>query len=197
MSAHAQPRLSEEEYLALDRASQLRHEFYDGSMYAMSGGSHRHGIIGSSLGRELGNALKGKPCYVSNSDVRVRISPGRSYVYPDAVVVCGDPKYADDQKDTLLNPTLVIEVLSDSTERHDRGYKAEQYRKIDSLQEYALVSQARSSVEIYRRRDNGQWLLTHYTGLDAVAHFESVDCNIPLAEIYDKISFDPEPDPLP
>lgn len=190
MSAYPQPRLlTDEEYLALDRAAQFRSEFYQGVMYAMSGGSRAHGLIGTALGRELGNAFKGRPCWVVTHDLRVRISPGGLYAYPDAAVVCGEEQYADDQKDVLLNPTVIVEVLSPSTEAYDRGLKSEQYRKIASLKEYALVSQDKPHIEIYSRQAGDQWLLTEYSGIEAACRFESVDCTIPLAELYDKITF--------
>ena len=193
MSAHAQPRLTDEEYLALERKAEFRNQFYDGIMYAMSGGSPIHAFVIAALAREFGNAFKKRPCRVASSDLRVRVSRGGLYTYPDIVVICDEPRYSDDQKDTLLNPTLLIEVLSPSTEAYDRGFKTEQYRKIESLREYALVSQSRPHVEIFRRQSGGGWLLSEFTGLDTACRFESVDCTIPLAEIYDKITFEEVP----
>jgi Uma2 family endonuclease len=189
-SAHPQPRpLTEEEYLTLDRAAQFRSEFFQGVMYAMSGGSRAHALINSALTRELGNQLKGRPCFVVTQCLRVRTERGGLYAYPDIAIVCGNDYYADDQKDVLLNPTVIVEVLSPSTEGYDRGLKSEQYRKIASLKEYALVSQDKAHIEIYSRQAGDQWLLTEYSGLEATCRFESVDCTIPLAELYDKITF--------
>jgi Uma2 family endonuclease len=190
MSAHAQPRLSEEQYLELERKAEFRHQFYDGIMYAMSGGSPSHAFIISALNGELRNALKKRSCQVASSDLRVRVSRGGLYTYPDVVVVCGDLSFADDHKDTLTNPTLLVEVLSPSTEAYDRGFKTEQYRKIDSLLEYVLVSQSRAHIEVFAKSPSGQWVLSEFTGLDTTCRFDSIDCSIPLAEIYDKIVFE-------
>jgi Uma2 family endonuclease len=190
MSAQTQPRLTPEEYLALDRASEFRSEYYDGHMSAMSGGSPRHAQIGMSVGSELRQALKGRPCTVYSSDLRVQVSAQRFYAYPDVTVVCGEAKLGDDQKDTLVSPTFLVEVLSPSTEASDRGYKSALYRKIDSLQEYALVWQSEPHVEIYRRQPTGDWLLSDVTGLDSACRFASLDCDVPLSEIYYQIAFE-------
>jgi Uma2 family endonuclease len=119
MSAHAHPRLTEDEYLALDRSSEFKSEFYDGAMYAMSGGSYPHAKIIMNLGAALHRLLRERGCSVTASDVRVRVDPN-SYAYPDIAVVCGEPRFADNDKDRLLNPTVLVEVLSPSTEAHDR-----------------------------------------------------------------------------
>jgi len=189
MSAHVQPQVSPEEYLAIEREAAFRSEYYDGVMYAMSGGSYSHGKISTSLAGELRQALKGKPCAVVSSDLRVQISP-RAYTYPDVVVVCGDPKFLDNRTDTLLNPTLLIEVLSPSTEGHDRKFKSKYYRQIESLQEYALVWQTEPHVEIYRRLPDGDWLLHEPSGIDASCRFESIACDLPLSEIYYQVTFE-------
>ena len=192
MSAQAQPRLSPEEYLELDRAAEFRHEYFDGRMYMMAGGSHVHAIIIPNLARELGNALKKRPCVVSTSDARVLASEGGLYTYPDLAVVCGEPIYAGSKRDILVNPTLIIEVLSPSTEAYDRGFKFAQYRKLESLQEYVLVSQSEPRVEAFRRQPSADWLLSEYSGMDATCRFLSIDCTAALAEIYDKVTFAPE-----
>jgi Uma2 family endonuclease len=191
MAAHAQPRMTPEEYLAFDRASELRHEYYGGVMYAMSGGSHVHAYITTNLSSELRSALKGSPCGASAVDLRVKIS-ARSYVYPDVVVVCGEPRYADGEADILLNPSLIVEVLSPSTERYDRGPKSAWYRTIESLKEYALVSQSEPRVEVYRRQASGEWLLSEAVGLEASCHFDGLKnepVRIPLSEIYERVEF--------
>jgi Uma2 family endonuclease len=189
MSAHAQPSLTPEEYLEIERAADFKSEYYAGRMYAMSGASYNHVLITVSLGGELRAALKRSPCAVGANDLRLRISPRGLYTYPDIVVVCGEPRFADDQRDTLANPTFLAEVLSPSTEAYDRGFKSAQYRKIESLQEYALVSQTEPRLEVFRRQPGGGWLLSEFTGLDAVSRFESLGCEIPLAEIYAKVTF--------
>ena len=190
MSAQAhRPRLTEEEYLKIERAAEFRSEYYNGHMYAMSGGSMPHAVIIANLTGELYVALKRRSCTVMNSDMRVRISPSKFYTYPDIVVVCGPPKVADDQNDTLLNPTLLIEVLSPSTEAHDRGFKFLHYRQLESLQEYALVWQAEPRVEIFRRQASGEWLLSEAAGLDSHCRFDSAGCRIALGEIYHRVDF--------
>jgi Uma2 family endonuclease len=192
VSAQSQPRLSPEEYLAIERAAEFRSEYYDGHMYAMSGGSYPHGKIIGNLCGKLWQELQGKPCVVVPNDLRVRITP-RSYTYPDIVVVCGSERFADDQKDTLLNPTMLLEVLSPSTELVDREFKSRHYQLIESLQEYALVSQTKLYIETYRRAPGGDWLLSEVSGLNSACRFHSLDCEIPLSEIYHKVSFDPQP----
>lgn len=197
MSGQPQPFLTPEQYLELDWASEFRNEYYQGRMWAMgdapsamAGGTYRHSKLTHRLSRRLGNALEGRPCDVSGSDIRVSTGPDGLYTYPDIVVVCGDPKFADGRSDTLLNPTLVIEVLSPSTEAFDRGFKSAQYRRIESLEEYALVWQTEPRVEVFRRQPGGHWLLSESIGMDAVCPFDSVGASVELAEIYDKIAFD-------
>jgi Uma2 family endonuclease len=190
MSAQPQPRLSPEEYLALDRAAEFRNEYYDGYIYAMSGTSRMHVRITTNLSGELYQALKRGPCEVYTVDLRLRVNPERLYTYPDISVVCGAPKLADDHKDTLLNPTVVVEVLSPSTEAHDRGFKFTHYRHIDSLQEYVLVWQSEPRIEIYRRQAAGDWLLSEISGLDSTCRFGSLGCEVPLSDIYNGVSFD-------
>jgi Uma2 family endonuclease len=127
--------------------------------------------------------------------LRLRVGSGRLYTYPDVVVFCGAPKLADQHEDVLLNPTVIAEVLSPTTERYDRGVKWTQYRTIESLQEYALVSQTEPRIEVFRRQSGGQWLFTEFAGLGAVCRFESLDCAVALSDIYHNISFDDEPAP--
>jgi len=195
MSAQPQPRLTPEQYLEAERAAQFRHEYYNGQIYAMSGGSYQHYVIIGNLTAELHTRLKTRPCAVGSSDLRLRVSPEGLYTYPDVMVICGDPKFADGRGDTLMNPALIVEVLSPSAEAYDRGFKSAQYRTVESLEEYALVSQAEPRVEVYRRQPGGRWLLSEAVGLEAVCHFESLDCAVPLAEIYAKVTFSSD-DPL-
>jgi Uma2 family endonuclease len=190
MSARPQARLTPEQYLEIERASETRSEYFNGQMYAMSGGSYNHVRIIGNLAFELRNAIKQRPCEVVTSDLRVRVSPGGLYTYPDVSVVCGEPKFADDQKDTLLNPVFIAEVLSPTTEAYDRGFKSAQYRKLESLQEYALISQAEPRVEVFRRQPGGDWLLSEAAGIDAACGFDSLGCRIALADIYGKATFE-------
>jgi Uma2 family endonuclease len=195
MSAQAQARLTPEQYLAEERAAEFRHEYYNGHIYAMSGGSYKHFQIIGNLTAELHARLKKRPFAVGSNDLRLRVSPGGLYTYPDVLVICGEPQFADDRRDTLLNPALIVEVLSPSTEAYDRGFKSAQYRTVESLEEYALVSQAEPRVEVFRRQPGGHWLLSEAVGLEAVCHFESLECAVPLAEIYANVTFSPD-DPV-
>jgi Uma2 family endonuclease len=198
MSARAlPPSLTDEKYLDLENSAEERHELYDGHMYAMAGTSRSHRLIIVNLAGEFRNAFKNRSCEVSATDARVRVSMGGTYFYPDVVVVCDEPKLLGDATDTLLNPILIVEVLSSSTEAWDRGLKFARYRKLESLQEYVLAAQDRPSVEIYRRQPSGEWLLSEVSGLDGTCHFNSVDCSIPMAEIYGKVTFtEPEIPPV-
>jgi Uma2 family endonuclease len=189
MAAHPLPFLTPEEYLRIERASPIKHEYYDGTMYAMPGVSYEHWLIVSNLVRKLGNALEGGSCTVGASDLRVRITVGGLHAYPDIVVVCGQPRFSDETTDMLLNPTLLIEVLSPSTQKYDRGLKSQEYRKIDSLKEYALASQDEPRVEVFRRQADSQRLPAEFAGLDSVCRLESVGAAIPLAQIYNKVEF--------
>ena len=189
MSAHAHPRLTPEQYLEIERSADFKSEYYDGRMYAMSGGSFRHGLIIGNLTREVSLALRKKPCSAIPNDLRVAVSPQGLFTYPDVVVVCGEPRFAGDQRDTLVNPTVVLEVLSPSTEGYDRGFKSEQYRSIESLQEYGLISQVKPHIEVFRRQPHGQWLLSDFGGLEAVCRLESIGCEIALCDIYEKVDF--------
>ena len=193
MAAQPTARLSPEEYLAFERTATTRHEYYHGNLFAMAGASYAHAVIVSRLTRHLGNGLASQNCDVLSNDLRVRVSSAGLYTYPDLVIVYGQPQFADDQKDTLLNPKVLVEVLSPSTEAHDRGFKFAEFRKIESLQEYVLVSQQEARVEIFYRREAGQWLLTEFVGLDAQCRFDSLQCSLPLADIYAGLDLIPAP----
>ena len=193
MSAHAQPRLTPEQYLEIERAAERKSEYYNGRMYAMAGASAAHVLVTANLTGEVRSALKGRPCLVFHSDLRVRVPPAVLYAYPDLAVVCGKPAYAEPGRDTLLNPTAIIEVLSPSTEAYDRGLKFALYRKIESLQEYVLVSQTDARIEVFRRKPGEKWELSEFTGLDAVCQFESLDCSVALSEVYQNVPFEEGP----
>jgi Uma2 family endonuclease len=192
MSAQALPKITPEQYLEAERSAEFRSEYYGGQIYAMAGGTIPHAHIVANCIGAFFQALRRSTYFVLSSDARLRISANDLYTYPDVMVVCGDPKFADNQRDTVLNPTLIVEVLSKSTEAHDRGFKFAQYRKLDSLREYALVSTAEPHVETFLRQAEGQWVLSESVGAGAVCHFSSLDCQIPLADIYDKVIFDAE-----
>ncbi len=180
------------EYLDLEVEADERHEFHDGEILAMSGGSYRHAKIAMNASIAIGNRLKGKPCQPLGSDMRVRIPKRLNYVYPDISIICGPPEFDvdDPRKRTIINPKVIIEVLSDSTERYDRHGKFELYRRNPPIEEYVLISQARPSVEAFLRQPEGAWLLHPYSGMEAQAILRSVDLTIPLSEIFEGITFD-------
>jgi len=187
MSAHRIPRLTPERYLEIERGNDFRSEYYDGQMFAMSGVTLPHSLLVASVARCFGNSLKSGPCLVSAAELLVRGAKDGPYMYPDVVVMCDEPKLADDHRDVLLNPTAIIEVLSKSTEAHDRGQKFSWYRQIASVREYILVSQTAHRIETFFRQGAGEWSLREFSGLDATLVCRSIDCAIPLAEIYDKV----------
>ncbi len=186
MSALPAYRLSVTDYLTLERDATEKHEFVDGVIYAMAGASERHNLVSGNLFGELRAQFKGRPCKVYANDLRVNLSVTHDYVYPDVVAVCGEARFS---KDNLLNPALVIEVLSDVTESYDRGMKFERYRGLDSLQDYLLVAQDRCHVEHYQRQPGGVWLLREFSAPEAVVELASVNAQLALAEIYDKVNF--------
>jgi Uma2 family endonuclease len=182
--------MTPEEYLAFERASEQRHEYLAGEVFAMGGASRLHNLIVTNLVRELSQKLKDRPCFVYANDLRVEVDADEGlYTYPDVVVVCGEQELRDDHEDTLLNPAVIFEVLSPSTESYDRGEKFTLYRKLPSLTEYVLVSQSRPLVEHFVRRPDGQWLLSDAAGLAAVVELPALECRVELAEIYDKVEW--------
>jgi Uma2 family endonuclease len=184
-------KVTAEEYLALDRAAEFRSEFLDGEIVAMSGGSMRHARLGGSMYGQLYNALQGSDCEAFGSDFRVRVSP-RMYTYPDVIVVCGKAVLADERQDILLNPAVIVEVLSPSTEHYDRGVKFQYYRGIESLQDYILVAQDQIRIEHYTRRDARTWTLRDYQSSKESLVIESIGVSVPLARIYERIEFPSE-----
>jgi Uma2 family endonuclease len=179
-----------EEYLALEEKADYKSEFYQGEIFAMSGGTDHHSLIGMNLGRELGNSLMGKNCFVFGSDLKVKVDASKSGFYPDAMVVCGPREYYRDRRDTILNPTLVIEVLSDSTGAWDRGGKFLEYETLQSMQEYVLVEQKTAQIDVFHRNDQGFWVLKRYGGLDAEVEFKSLGVSIPTNLIYYGVEFE-------
>ncbi len=180
------------EYLAFERASEEKHEYLVGEVYLMTGASREHNLIVVNLAGILGNQLKSRDCEAYVNDMRVRISAPRSYTYPDGIVICGQPEFEDNQFDTLLNPTVIIEVLSPSTEIYDRGKKFQLYRTLDSLQEYILITQDSPRIEHYARQQSGQWLLSEVTDLQAQLTLPAVGCKLILADVYNKVTFEAE-----
>lgn len=191
MVALPHKRWTAEDYLAFERASDERHEFIDGQVYLMAGASENHNLITANVIIALGSQLRGRPCKLYPSDMRVRIGGRDDYHYPDISVVCGEAQIEDDEQDTLLNPTLIVEVLSPSTEQFDRGKKFENYRLLPSLQEYVLIAQDRAHIEHYVRQEGGTWLYSEVKGLDAVGEITlpSIGCSLSMADVYDKVEF--------
>jgi Uma2 family endonuclease len=189
MSAVPKHYLTPQEYLALERRAETKSEYLRGEMFAMAGASREHNLIASNVNRELGQQLRERPCEVYQADMRVKVSSTGLYTYPDVTVVCGEPEFEDAEVDTLLNPIVLVEVLSSSTADYDRGGKATHYRSLPSLQEYVLISQDQALVEHYARQGPDQWLLTEKHSLDDTLVLASIDCRLPLAEIYLKVRF--------
>jgi Uma2 family endonuclease len=185
MSARQLPYISPEEYLAADRAAEFRSEYIDGQVFAMSGGSRNHSFLIAGIARELGNLLQDRPCNVSVTELRLQVAPEGAYLYPDVMVVCEDDQTG--VRDMITNPTLVVEVLSPSTERWDRVRKFEQYRRLKDLREYLLVSQDEMRIEWYTRDDNGKWFYRQASGPDGICSLEQLGVEIPLAAVYHKI----------
>ena len=184
----AQTHLTSEEYLAWERKQPFKNEYYNGQIVAMSGASRSHNRITVDITIQLGNQLMNSECEVFASEMRVRTSPAISYFYPDVIVVCGEPRFEDDTFDTLLNPMLVVEVLSPSTAAFDRGEKFEHYKQIASLEEYILVSQNNVRVEHYRRQGS-QWIHNTFEHLEDMLPLASIECTLSLRAIYRRVMF--------
>jgi Uma2 family endonuclease len=188
MSSPKPSLLTPGEYLEIERASEIRSEFIAGRMFAMSGASRRHSFIAGNFFRELSSQVRGRDCEAHMNDLRVKVSPTGLYTYPDIVAVCG-AHFEDEETDTLLNPTVIVEVLSASTEAYDRGEKFAQYRRLDSLREYVLVAQDKIRIEHYRR-EGEEWILSEVSDPDATLHLSSIDCHVGIAAIYEKVDFE-------
>ena len=179
--------LSPEEYLSLERRAEFKSEYIDGVAYAMAGGSERHNLITGNLVTELNVQLRATDCKVYPSDMKVRLPNSRKFFYPDVSVVCGETQFTDEERDVILNPVLIVEVLSDSTEAFDRGRKFSSYQQIESLREYLLVSQGEFLVEHYLRQETG-WFYTKAAGLEAALALPALNCRIALSDLYNKVT---------
>ena len=203
MAAHAaQTRLTPEEYIAFERKALpdseiIRHEYLNGELIAMSGASRAHNLITGNIFGELRTLLRGSGCETYANEMRVSSPLTSSYFYPDVVVVCEEPRFEDDVFDTLLNPIILVEVLSPSTEAYDRGEKFAHYRQLASLQEYILVAQDKVFVEHYRRQEKQgtapvtgkDWIFTDFQELEEILSLTSIQCDLPLQEIYERVAF--------
>ncbi|MFA7344154.1 MAG: Uma2 family endonuclease [Terrimicrobiaceae bacterium] len=195
MSALPKTSLTAAGYLAIERAAETKSEFFDGEMFAMAGTTKNHARIVMNFGGELRARLKGRTCEPFATDLRVKVEANGLYTYPDLVVVCGEQHFEDDRLDTLLNPTFIVEVLSETTERYDRVKKFDLYRALPSLLEYVLVSQSEPRVEQFLRQPDGGWNFRATTDPAATVNLPSIGCEIPFAEIYERVEF-PVPAPL-
>ncbi len=196
--------ISFEDYLAYERGEEARHEYFDGMIYAMAGESLEHSTISANLIGILHGQLKGKPCRALSPNMKVlsgEYFPGQTrglFSYPDVTVVCGEPKFHDEQRDVLTNPTVIVEVLSPGTELFDRGEKFQRYRQhLDTLQDFVLVSSLYPLVELYQRQPHGFWLYSAVVELDASVALPSIGCHLPLLELYDRVEFPAHSNPLP
>jgi Uma2 family endonuclease len=180
---------TEAEYLAFERQSDTKHEFIDGQVIAMTGASGSHNLITASTIATLISQTRDSPCRVFSSDMRVRAPLLANHTYPDVTVVCDDVEYIDDQFDTLANPTVIIEVLSPTTERFDRNQKFQNYWRIPSLQAYVLIAQDQPRIERFTRQDTNEWLLTVVVGLDQQIELPSIGCVLALREVYAQVEF--------
>jgi Uma2 family endonuclease len=179
-----------QEYLSFERSTDARHEYLDGHVYAMAGESLEHSRICVNIAGELRASLKGRPCEVLSPNMKVVTTPAGLFGYPDVVVVCGEPQFHDERRDVLVNPTIIFEVLSPSTEAYDRGEKFLRYRtRIATLAEYVLVSQHKPLVEHYTRQPDGAWTYSSVSDLSDNLTLPSIKCQLPLSEIYDRIIF--------
>jgi Uma2 family endonuclease len=192
MSSIPDRRCTVEEYLALERGSERKHEFYNGRIFAMSVASLPHNRITRNLLCALGERLDGTLCEPLPNDMRARV-PSGLYTYPDAIIVCGKPELEDAIADILINPTVLFEVLSPSTEAYDRGKKFDLYQSIPTLREYVLIAQDWPAIYQYTRQDDGQkWLMDSYYQWDETVVLNSVTCAIPVAQIYRQVEFPAE-----
>jgi Uma2 family endonuclease len=192
----SRPRYSVEEYLRLEGDSAERHEFRDGQIVAVSGGTEPHSLIIANVVGALWGRLRGGPCRVYESNLRLRIPRKPLYCYPDASIVCGPAQYDPQgpQRTTILNPRIIIEVLSPSTEAYDRGEKFTDYREIDSLEEYVLIDQKEPSVQTFLRQGDGTWSFAAWAGMETAAKIRCLGLEIPMAELYAGVEFPPRDD---
>jgi Uma2 family endonuclease len=192
MTAQPKQYRTEQEYIDFERASTCKHEYFDGQIYAMTGASRNHNLIAGNTLAMLHSQLRRKPCEIFPSDMRVKVVRTGLYTYPDLVVICGKPEFTDDQLDTIINPLVLIEILSPSTERYDRGMKSQHYRTIETLQDYLLIAQDQHHVEHYARQDTGLWLLEEALGVGSTLTIRSIGCTLALGDIYEKVELTPE-----
>jgi Uma2 family endonuclease len=187
VSTQANSFLTPEQYLEIDRKAERKSEYYNGEMFALAGAKRAHNLIVANLVARLNQLFRSRTCEVYPSDMRVRVTATSLYTFPDVIAVCGGPHFLDDQEDTLLNPGLIVEVLSPSTEAYDRGRKFDQYKSIESLREYLLVASDWVHADLYTRQADGRWMLTSADTLESALILESVGAQLTLADLYEKV----------
>lgn len=187
MPSQTTPTYSPQQYLALERDTQQKHEYLNGKIFAIGLANERHNLVVGNILASIHLQLRSTPCKVYSSDMRLKVSATGLYTYPDVVALCGEARFDDEQRDTLLNPSLVIEVLSTSTEGYDRGEKFAHYRRIETLAEYLLVSQDKYRIEQYVRQPDNQWLMSENSDLNERIELPSIKCTLLLSDVYDKI----------
>lgn len=187
MASQPKTLLTPEQYLDIERKADYRSEYFNGEMFAMAGAREAHNLLVTHLLRELDQQTRSRPCRVYPSDMRVHVKSTGLYTYPDVTVVCGERRFIDNQTDTLLNPGLIVEVLSPSTEAYDRGRKFEQYQSIESLREYLLIASDRVHADLYSRQPDNRWLLTSVHRLEDSLPLESVGARVLLSDLYEKV----------
>lgn len=190
MIAHPHPKVTPQDYLEQERRAEIKSEYIDGDIVAMTGASRRHNLISLNIAASLHAQLRSRPCEIYMGDMRVAVDDAEFYTYPDIVVACEDPKFLDGELDTLLNPTLIVEVLSSSTASYDRGEKFSRYRQLSSLQEYLIVAQYTPALEHYRKQNEKEWILVDITDWEAVVNLPSIRCQLAMRDIYEKVNFD-------
>jgi len=181
--------LTPEQYLEIERAAEFKSEYYQGEMFAMAGAVRVHNLLAVNATREISEQLRKRPCETYSNDMRVHVPATGLYTYPDVVAVCGERQFLDDRQDTLLNPNLIVEVLSPTTEAFDRGRKFEHYRSIESLREYLMVASDRVHADLFTRQPDGRWILTSAERLEDSLDLQSVGCRLNLADLYEKVEF--------
>jgi Uma2 family endonuclease len=192
MTAQPKPYITEEDYLQREQSSTEKHEYFAGRVYAMAGASEAHNVIAINIAALLRASVRGSSCRAYPSDMRVKIIPTGLLTYPDFTIVCGQSQFShQDKRDTLINPTAIIEILSPSTESYDRGEKFQHYRTIETLKEYILVAQNKYHIEHFVRHEPAEWRLSDVIGSDAVLTLHVLPVSIPLKAIYEDVSFIP------
>jgi len=192
VSALEQATITPEQYLELERKAEFKSEYFSGRMFAMSGGSDAHSLIGGNVHALLWSQLRKGSCLTFNSDMKVRVNATGLYTYPDVSVVCGDARYTDGQRDMIENPGVIVEVLSPSTEAYDRGEKFVHYQGLSSLTDYLIISQETMRVEQYVRQTDDRWLLSMHSGPQASVKIASISCELHLAEVYERVEVSTE-----